>query len=87
MIRDCERQLPERNLVVTGNVTVEGVSRTEVVTTRPAVVAIAMIAGPVPILLAVVIIALAVSVTVTAVASLVPIPVVASVGRVMMARG
>ncbi len=74
VIRDCKRELPERNAVVTGDVAVEGVSPTKVVTARLAVVPV-LVTTPV-----------AASIVVAAMASVASVRAVSLVGPVIVAR-
>ncbi len=83
MIRDCKRELPERNAVVTGDVAVEGVSPTKVVTARLAVVPVLVTT---PVAASIVVAAMAVSIVVAPMASMAPMRAVSLVGPVIVAR-
>ncbi len=83
MIRDCKRELPERNAVVTGDVAVEGVSPTKVVTARLAVVPVVV---TMPVAVSIVVATVAVSIVAATMASVASVRAVSLVGPVMVAR-
>lgn len=80
VIRDCKRELPERNAVVTGDVAVEAVSPTKVVTARLAVVPVLV---TMPVAASIVVATMAVSIVAATMAS---VRAVSLVGPVIVAR-